>query len=208
MVRKSQEDAVSPVIGILLMIVVTVIIAAIVSGFAGSLVNSQGKTPVAQFTAKFSLTDGMSIKHAGGDAIPTKSILITVKNSNLWGPGAEEKTVQAVNKSLIQTTSVDYDSTAKFWEGNNGEIGVAAFKAGDTAYVSPWNCTGSILQSNEKPSDYSPTYPNYLPYSGTKTAFWALMFRNPDNVGKSFIMEITDSSSGKMIARLNVPIVG
>jgi FlaG/FlaF family flagellin (archaellin) len=204
--KRSHEDAVSPVIGILLMIVVTVIIAAIVSGFAGSLVNSQAKIPEAQFTAKFSIGDGMSIRHAGGDAIPTKTIQIILKNSNLWGPSAEERTVQVINKTLIQTTPVDNDPSALFWELNNGEIGVAAFKPGDTAYISPWNCTGTILQPSEAPSGWTPVYPDYT-YTGSKKAFWGLMFRNPDNIGKSFIMEITDSQTGKLISRINVPIV-
>jgi flagellin-like protein len=44
---KNQNDrAVSPVVGVMLMLVVTIIIAAVVSGFAGGLIGSNNqKTP-------------------------------------------------------------------------------------------------------------------------------------------------------------------
>ncbi|WP_342772134.1 type IV pilin N-terminal domain-containing protein [Methanoculleus sp. UBA374] len=52
---KRRDDAVSPVIGVMLMLVVTIIIAAVVSGFAGGLVTSQEPAPSASFDV--SLTD-------------------------------------------------------------------------------------------------------------------------------------------------------
>lgn len=42
---QTKENAVSPVIGVMLMLVVVIIIAAVVSGFAGSLVSSEKKSP-------------------------------------------------------------------------------------------------------------------------------------------------------------------
>ncbi|WP_319578819.1 type IV pilin N-terminal domain-containing protein [uncultured Methanospirillum sp.] len=45
------NDAVSPVIGILLMLVVTIIIAAVVSGFAGGLAGGQSKAPAVSIAA-------------------------------------------------------------------------------------------------------------------------------------------------------------
>lgn len=47
-----SDDAVSPVIGILLMLVVTIIIAAVVSGFAGGLTGGQEKAPTSMISAK------------------------------------------------------------------------------------------------------------------------------------------------------------
>ncbi|GAB7016629.1 type IV pilin N-terminal domain-containing protein [Methanogenium cariaci] len=40
-----NDDAVSPVVGVMLMLVVTIIIAAVVSSFAGGLANEEDKTP-------------------------------------------------------------------------------------------------------------------------------------------------------------------
>jgi len=49
-INDSVESAVSPVVGVLLMLVVTIIIAAVVSGFAGGLVSGEKKAP--QMTAE------------------------------------------------------------------------------------------------------------------------------------------------------------
>ena len=50
------EDAVSPVVGVMLMLVVTIIIAAVVSGFAGGLVNGQSKSPTLSMDVHISNT--------------------------------------------------------------------------------------------------------------------------------------------------------
>lgn len=52
------DDAVSPVIGVMLMLVVTIIIAAVVSGFAGGLMSGSEKAPAASFKT--------TIKNGGG----------------------------------------------------------------------------------------------------------------------------------------------
>jgi FlaG/FlaF family flagellin (archaellin) len=82
-----SEEAVSPVVGVMLMLVVTIIIAAVVSAFAGGLTGSQSKTPQASFqittgwaensTYSTESTGSMtaytfSIKDLGGDPIQTK----------------------------------------------------------------------------------------------------------------------------------------
>ncbi|OPY37812.1 MAG: hypothetical protein A4E35_01094 [Methanoregula sp. PtaU1.Bin051] len=51
-----SEDAVSPVIGIMLMLVVVIIIAAVVSGFAGGLVTGGDKAP--QISAECRIVNG------------------------------------------------------------------------------------------------------------------------------------------------------
>ena len=45
--KKNRECAVSPVVGVMLMLVVTIIIAAVVSAFAGSTVSGGSKAPAA-----------------------------------------------------------------------------------------------------------------------------------------------------------------
>ena len=45
MISKSNESAVSPVVGVMLLLIVTIIIAAVVSGFSGGLIDSTGKAP-------------------------------------------------------------------------------------------------------------------------------------------------------------------
>lgn len=73
---KMKDSAVSPVVGVLLMLVVTIIIAAIVSGFAGGMAGTQQKAPQASFDVK---TQGSGTSfdiyfiHRGGDTINSKN---------------------------------------------------------------------------------------------------------------------------------------
>ncbi len=75
---KERESAVSPVVGVMLMLVVTIIIAATVSAFAGGLVGTSDKAPQASFDVKivhtvqsWAIEPTMTITHLGGDPIDT-----------------------------------------------------------------------------------------------------------------------------------------
>ncbi|MDI6899061.1 MAG: type IV pilin N-terminal domain-containing protein [Methanolinea sp.] len=73
--RTPTDDAVSPVVGVMLMLVVTIIIAAVVSGFAGGLVSTQEKAPQASIAISTGYVDGnfdIKFEHMGGDPIRTK----------------------------------------------------------------------------------------------------------------------------------------
>ncbi len=76
-----DEEAVSPVIGVMLMIVVTVIIAAIVSGFAGGMSASESKVPNAAFTVDANLNGNGTIqfKHTGGDELMIDEVLVQLE---------------------------------------------------------------------------------------------------------------------------------
>jgi FlaG/FlaF family flagellin (archaellin) len=77
------NDAVSPVVGVMLMLVVTIIIAAFVATFAGTFGETTSKTPSAALDVKI-ISDGgpnrdqyiMLIEHLGGDPVPTKDMRI------------------------------------------------------------------------------------------------------------------------------------
>ncbi len=74
---QGNDRAVSPVIGVMLMLVVVIIIAAIVSGFAGGLINSNSKTPQATIQATYSVSAAiMTMYHAGGDELSTQKIYL------------------------------------------------------------------------------------------------------------------------------------
>ncbi len=72
--RKRRDDAVSPVVGVMLMLVVTIIIAAVVSGFAGSLAGGAQTAPQASIAISTGYTSGnfdIKFEHLGGDPIRT-----------------------------------------------------------------------------------------------------------------------------------------
>lgn len=79
-----KDDAVSPVIGIMLMLVVTIIIAALVSSFAGGVTASQERAPVATLDVEMSaavvpsenIDYYVQISHLGGETLNTGDLRI------------------------------------------------------------------------------------------------------------------------------------
>ena len=76
---KFKEDAVSPVIGVMLMIVVTVIIAAVVSGFAGGYSDEDRKAPTAAISCQ-ATDEGLLFTHESGDYIDLADVIVVLKN--------------------------------------------------------------------------------------------------------------------------------
>jgi flagellin-like protein len=83
MKNRITEEAISPIIGVMLMLVVTIIIAAVVSGFASNAAGNAEKPPHA--TIKIGITSNgglnhdqyiVTFRHMGGDSIPSKDLRI------------------------------------------------------------------------------------------------------------------------------------
>lgn len=80
-----KEDAVSPVIGVMLMLVITIIIAAVITGFATDLSKDTSSTPMALMEIDYVDVEEMNgayvksfgIVHKGGDAVPLNELQIT-----------------------------------------------------------------------------------------------------------------------------------
>jgi flagellin-like protein len=82
----TDDDAVSPVIGVILMVAITVILAAVIGTFVLGLGDQvQSTAPQASFNFDFEQsatgTDELTITHDGGDAVPS-SQLTTVTSGN------------------------------------------------------------------------------------------------------------------------------
>ncbi|MDI9633023.1 MAG: type IV pilin N-terminal domain-containing protein [Methanolinea sp.] len=96
-------DAVSPVVGVMLMLVVTIIIAAVVSGFAGGLAGESRKAPQASikvspaiesikdtntanwqpdYPANFTAKNGLLFEHAGGDGFALNEIAVQIQSQD------------------------------------------------------------------------------------------------------------------------------
>jgi hypothetical protein len=71
-----KESAVSPVVGVMLMLVVTIIIAAVVSAFAGGLGQSTPKAPQVTIGAEAHNTTSIIIDFKGGDTISGGAITV------------------------------------------------------------------------------------------------------------------------------------
>ncbi len=98
-----EDSAVSPVIGVMLMLVVTIIIAAVVSAFAGGLASDTSKAPQATlsvtgviedikdtdeedwgptYPANFTAKNGLLFEHKGGDGFALSGIAIQIQSQD------------------------------------------------------------------------------------------------------------------------------
>jgi FlaG/FlaF family flagellin (archaellin) len=98
--NESRDAAVSPVIGVMLMLVVTIIIAAVVSSFAGGLGTTKDTTPTVTFKADLSVADGLTITCLG--ATPGKNVEfdVCVGDSNYYRVGTGTTSTFAPGTSL------------------------------------------------------------------------------------------------------------
>jgi FlaG/FlaF family flagellin (archaellin) len=97
------SDAVSPVVGVMLMLVVTIIIAAVVSAFAGGMADGTDKAPqatieatpviqsikdtdttnyVPDYPAGFTAANGIEFEHKGGSSFSLNDIKFTTESSS------------------------------------------------------------------------------------------------------------------------------
>jgi len=86
-----MERGVMPVIAVVLMIAVTVILAAVVAGFALGIGGGAGATPQATFDFDYDATAGnVTVTHEGGDSLDETRVTVLVDGtpdapSTDWG---------------------------------------------------------------------------------------------------------------------------
>lgn len=198
------NDAVSPVIAVMLMLVVTIIIAAIVSGFAGGLMSSSHKTPQLAIQGTYSQTNGLTITHSSGDTVVLSNVNFMTTPSEVMGTDAG-KFAWIVNKTIIFDPR---NGNNPIYNLTSGTYNTQAFGSGDTLIVNTSNCL-----------DYSTTYlPNTTPGVNANARVWwvgetdgkskyfgGYAFSNPKNIGKTFYLDLVDTT-GKLISRALVTI--
>jgi len=122
----SGEDAVSPVVGVMLMLVVTIIIAAVVSGFAGGLAGTTQKAPQLAMDVKIANTGYAASSYILFDVqgvsepIPTKDLKISTYWSTRDGE-AGGATVTA-GKDNTHYSSYEYHSPIGYGAGVSSDI--------------------------------------------------------------------------------------
>ena len=81
MKKSNKEDAVSPVIGVMLMLVVTIVIAAVVAAFASGLGGDVESAPAAVFDVGLDKDKKLTLQHLSGENLIEKSISAKVQNA-------------------------------------------------------------------------------------------------------------------------------
>lgn len=161
-----RDDAVSPVIGVLLMLTLTLIIAAIVNSYAGGLVDTEPKAPTATLQVSYSQSEGMEIRHVSGDPIPTSLVQIMVRPSDVFGPKASQYS-SSVDKNYITNS-----------DGLSWSSDVTSLRPGEISYITNKTDENNLshIQDNilEK-SDHSKYLFNQSPGN---TFFFELYYKN------------------------------
>ncbi|MBX0323891.1 type IV pilin N-terminal domain-containing protein [Halomicroarcula sp. F13] len=134
----NDDDAVSPVIGVILMVAITVILAAVIASFVLGLGDqAQQTTPQASFSFDYESSshslggttyDGyLDVTHDGGDSISIDEVYIRGSGSNTtdsWaniGSSTSTNSEVAAGNSLTLSTQNDYNIRVVYQsqEGDN-----------------------------------------------------------------------------------------
>jgi FlaG/FlaF family flagellin (archaellin) len=163
--RKNGENAVSPVVGVMLMLVVTIIIAAVVSGFAGGLVNGQQKSPTLSMDVKVSnsgsyIGSGFSATvNSVSEPISTGQIKIvttwttTMKNSTSADVKASSVLNSVANGAMFSSGNTSVANIQNIWF--NPGVSTSTNTNGETV---PFGVGQGINSSALDPFDYSAGY--------------------------------------------------
>lgn len=80
---RKNEEAVSPVIGVILMVAITVILAAVIAAFVfGMGTPKQAPQASIQITAATTLTQNITLTHSGGDSIDLAKTRAIIDGAN------------------------------------------------------------------------------------------------------------------------------
>jgi archaeal type IV pilus assembly protein PilA len=110
--EKTRDDGVSPVVGVMLMLVVTIIIAAVVSAFSGGLTSGQQKAPQLSGEAAIMNTglftgSSFSMKITGvSEPIPTKNLKLITTWTARDGTKSSTAVMPNVNNYHVGTKSL------------------------------------------------------------------------------------------------------
>ncbi|SDF85059.1 type IV pilin [Halorientalis regularis] len=140
-----DDDAVSPVIGVILMVAITVILAAVIASFVLGLGGSTQQTPQASFSWDFTEhdiasgaggdsdgTDGVAtVSHDGGDSIKAAELIVR-------GDGFEDSgNIDTSASGCDCTLDIDSSTSTKDWTNGDatGSIGDSSAVVGGNELV-------------------------------------------------------------------------
>ncbi|PSQ17924.1 type IV pilin [Halobacteriales archaeon QS_8_69_73] len=128
----ADDDAVSPVIGVILMVAITVILAAVIGTFVLGLGGQvQDTAPNAQFTFSQD-NDNLVMTHDGGETVSVSNVKVTnpdrsyVSNDKCQDNTAGSQTwssteLSAGDSCTIDSTDISSDETVRIvWESDDG----------------------------------------------------------------------------------------
>ena len=128
----SDDRGVSPVIGVILMVAITVILAAVIGAFVLELGSSVAtEQPQASFDFEFNGSN-VTVTHQGGSEIDNSSISVVLDKSynnsdHKWGGADGIITAgESMDSSDISSYNGSADTVQVVWNGENGQSAVLA----------------------------------------------------------------------------------
>ena len=204
MKRTEKDDAVSPVVGVMLMLVVTIIIAAVVAAFAGGLVGDTKKTPTAAFDVKIyngtypdmngvSTLYMMTITQIAGDNLLTKDLQLKFKWTNSAG--------EVLGGSYDGSVLTDYNATEYSYDYPYPPVANFTIKNATLMYVNDAS-KGLFMDTTQKKitdAGYALSFGNV-----TLSPGYTLMMTS-DQIGDYLTADTKENkleSSGKMMEKI------
>ncbi|GGM72154.1 flagellin-like protein [Halarchaeum rubridurum] len=154
----SDDRGVSPVIGVILMVAITVILAAVIGTFVLGLGGNVGNNaPSATFNYDYenfsddNANNTITITDQGGDSLDSSTISVTIGSA----------TANATDGTTSFGTSPDYTITSTDWNGDNIQAGDSITIQGNNTEPSDetvqvvWQSSGgssSIISSSTTPN--------------------------------------------------------
>ena len=158
-----RNAAVSPVIGSILMIVLTLIVAAIVGSFAGGLVETREKIPALTLQAEYSQSGDLTLTHIAGDPLPLSQISIRLTPSKTFGIDGI-KNSRTIEKANFQNRE------KKHWNE------LTLMQVGETHRIVYDDIDGDATILD--PTDINPAYHVTIPASVGKTFYLEIYYEN------------------------------
>lgn len=135
-VLSGDVRAASPVVGVLLMVALTIVVAAIASGGAFGIAERAGKAaPAVSFQAEWG-TDGaddvLVLRHESGTALDPDYVTVSVDGTVLYVDGAPASAVSAVTThDGWSGSAIESSEEIQFTEGADG----ISFEKGDPVRI-------------------------------------------------------------------------
>jgi flagellin-like protein len=116
---------VSPVIGVILMVAITVILAAVIGTFVLGLGDQVSESaPQAQFTFENSTSAKLNATHDGGEPIPAGTLTVAVSGSGStsYGSGSPVSSELTAGDTFEAADGVNTDTTVRLvWNSKNSD---------------------------------------------------------------------------------------
>jgi FlaG/FlaF family flagellin (archaellin) len=209
MTRENREEGVSPVVGVMLMLVVTIIIAAVVSGFSGTLISGTQKAPSLTMDVKV-VNSGSSTASGFFATVTGVSNALQTKNEEIitsWQTTNKSSSAPAGSQILGGSTSVGnvtYSvATPPFGYGPGTNVTINGESYGNYTLTAGTGLVAQPISAYGSTTSYSYTLGGNVNDSMVYVLGPNWNYLMP---GDTVSVKVIDLPTGKVVFQQNVPV--